>query len=376
MIQASGDRRARDFSYWLRTGRLPPATGPDGLELKYNPWHDPDDGRFTFAQSGHFFGPGASGSAGASGRNERQGEQAGGGGAARMEYREDPKKPPIRTMKEADAWRAKQLARYGDRRAYRRTIEARYELLKSALEPRSNVVTAFGTGVAEGVAEAAKQAGKAVYSAVTTHPATTARQTIDGVAGMIDDAIAAEDTPARVQVARAADRVAIATPHEIGNTVGSVAGNVAIAAIPGAGAAKVAALRRLRTARPRPIPFDPPEVRWVKENLGKENEATRYNDAATGARRGQAPALTRTMPDGSKRPVKFDGIEGETLIDRKWKLVDAPRSRAQILRQSAVLAQHRLIGIYEVPTPAKRIKAIAILKKMNFTNIKVRIVQP
>lgn len=26
----------------------------------------------------------------------------------------------------------------------------------------------------------------------------------------------------------------------------------------------------------------------------------------------------RTMPDGSKRPVKFDGIQAEYVIDRKW----------------------------------------------------------
>jgi hypothetical protein len=375
MIQTSGDERTRDFSYWLRTGRLPQATGSDGLELKYNPWHDPDDGRFTFAQSGRFFGEGASGAASATGQAGRQNSQSG-GGAARVAYREDPNKPPIRTMAEADAWRAKQLARYGDRSAYRSAIEARYELLKSALNVRPSAVTDFGIGAGEGLVEVGKQTGKAIYSALTTNPLTTARETIDGVAGMIDTAIAAEDTPARVQIARAADSVANATAREIGNNVGLVAGNVAIGVMPGAGAAKVAALRRLRTARPRPIPFDPPQVHWVKENLGKENEAKRYNDAATGARKGQAPALKRTMPDGSKRPVKFDGIEGETLIDRKWKLVDAPHSRAQILRQSTVLAQHRLIGIYEVPTQAKRIKALAILKKMKITSIKVRVAQP
>lgn len=376
MIQTSGDKRTRDFSYWLRTGRLPPATGPDGLELKYNPWHDPDDGRFTFAQSGQFFGPGASGSTGDAGQKERQGEQAARGGAARVEYREDPKKPPIRTVKEADAWRAKQLARYGDRWAYRRTIEARYELLKSALDPRSNAATAFGTGVAEGVAETAKQAGKAVYSALTTHPATTARQTIDGVAGMIDAAIAAEDTPARVQIARAANRVANATAREIGNSVGSAAGSVAIAAIPGGGAAKVAALRRLRTARPRPIPFDPPQVRWVKENLGKDSDVVRYNDAATGARHGQAPALMRTMPDGSKRPVKFDGLEGDTLIDRKLGVSLRSRAVAQALRQSAALAEHRLIGTWEVPNNKQRLLALKLFKKHGIRNIKVRIVKP
>ena len=82
------------------------------------------------------------------------------------------------------------------------------------------------------------------------------------------------------------------------------------------------------------------------------------------------------MPDSSKRPVKFDGIQGDYVIDRKWKIVTAPRARSQILRQSEVLAQHRLIGIWEVPTPVQKIKALKLLKRMNVTNIKVRVVKP
>ncbi|WP_374943053.1 hypothetical protein [Sphingomonas sp.] len=51
---------------------------------------------------------------------------------------------------------------------------------------------------------------------------------------MIDIAIAAEDTPARVQVTRAADAVANASAQDIGRATGSVAGNVALAVAPGA----------------------------------------------------------------------------------------------------------------------------------------------
>ena len=83
-----------------------------------------------------------------------------------------------------------------------------------------------------------------------------------------------------------------------------------------------------------------------------------------------------TMPDGSKRPVKFDGRQGEYVIDRKWGVRDAPHARAQLLRQSQVLAQHRLIGTWEVPTPVQRAKAVKLLKKMKVTNIKVRVIKP
>lgn len=84
----------------------------------------------------------------------------------------------------------------------------------------------------------------------------------------------------------------------------------------------------------------------------------------------------RTLHDGSKRPVKFDGIQGEYVIDRKLKVVDAPHARDQLLRQSEVLAQHRLIGVWEVPTPAQKIKALKLFKRMNVTNINVRVVKP
>lgn len=83
----------------------------------------------------------------------------------------------------------------------------------------------------------------------------------------------------------------------------------------------------------------------------------------------------RTMANGSKRPVKFDGIQGDYVIDRKWSVRDMPRARAQLLRQSQVLAEHRLIGTWEVPTPIQKIKALKLLKKMNVTNIHVRVVK-
>lgn len=188
-------------------------------------------------------------------------------------------------------------------------------------------------------------------------------------------AIAAEDTPARIQVSRAVDAVANASPREIGRATGSVAGNVTLAATPGAALGKISALRRLRGVAPR-TSYDPPQIGWVKENLGRDTPAKLYNDSATGAQPGQAPTLMRTMPDGSKRPVKFDGIQGEYVIDRKWSVVNRHRARAQLLRQSEVLAQHRLIGTWEVPNEAERIAALKLLRKMNVTNIKVRVVKP
>ena len=54
--QLSGEDRARGFAIWLRTGRLPVPRRADGVELKFNPWHGPEDGRFTFKGTGKYFG--------------------------------------------------------------------------------------------------------------------------------------------------------------------------------------------------------------------------------------------------------------------------------------------------------------------------------
>jgi len=182
-----------------------------------------------------------------------------------------------------------------------------------------------------------------------------------GIAGMIDAVIAAEDTPARIQLKRTTDAITSASARDIGRSVGSVAGNGALAAVPGAALSKVFALHHLNKARPRQT-FDPPQVGWVRETVRSSKPWKLYNDTATGARAGHAPALTRKMPDGSTRPVIFDGIQADYVVDRKWKVVDAPRARAQLLRQSDVLAQHRLTGVWEVPSLAQKKKALKLKK--------------
>jgi hypothetical protein len=349
MTQTSRGKQQSAFSTWLRTGRLPSVGMSDGVEHKFNPWHDPADGRFTFAGTGQHYGTGGAGSArrvpGRLGREDS--------GKSRIEPR--PKAGTQRTGRQPSS---------SERPEGRR-----------ATGSRRNHAAEFVGGVGEGLYGVAEGAVESAYAALTTNPATTVRNVVRGAAGMIDKAIIAEDTPARIQISRAADAVADASPREIGRATGSVVGNAALAAVPGAALGKVSTLRRVPQAAPR-ITYDPPEIGWVKENLGRDTPAKRYNDAATGARPSQAPTLMRTMSDGSKRPVKFDGVENEYVIDRKLKVVDRPRARAQLLRQSEALAQNGLIGTWEVPSPVQRIKALKLLKKMDVTNIKIRVVKP
>lgn len=319
MSRASGGTRQSAFSRWMRTGGQSPSWDPDRVERKFNPWHDPADGRFTFAGTGRA-----------------------GGAAPRLAGRGAAPKARVATK-------------------------------PSAAAPRP--ASEFAGGVGEGLFGVAKGTVAAAHAALTTNPVNTIRAAGRGIAGMVDTALAAEDVPARVQLSRAADAVANASARDVGRATGAIVGNVALTVAPGAALGKVAALRRVGEVVPR-VNYDPPQIGWVKENLGRDSPAKHYNDTATGARPGQAPTLMRTMPDGSKRPVKFDGIQGEYVIDRKFTIVKRPRARAQLMRQSEVLAQNRLVGTWEVPDETQRIAALKLLRNMNVRNIKVRIVKP
>jgi hypothetical protein len=67
-------RRIACFDTYLRTGRL---VDPRAIEVKFNPWHDAKDGRFTFVGRGNYF-PGH----GPSGSNRAQQSSGFGGGGA------------------------------------------------------------------------------------------------------------------------------------------------------------------------------------------------------------------------------------------------------------------------------------------------------
>lgn len=365
MIRTLSDRQQSAFSWWLRTGRLPPVPTADGIECKFNPWHDPMDGRFTFAGSGRHYGAGGAGPSGrATDRNTKPID------------RQKPQQARIAKWSIVAAPPAGQRGHHSKKPVSRATIEAQTKPLGSRRTGQSNQAAEFITGVGEGVYDVAEGTVAAAYAALTTNPVTTVRNAGREIAAMIDTAIAAEDIPARVQVSRAADAIANASPRDIGRAAGTIASNTALAVAPGAALARFSEVRRLRMARPSPGPFPLPEIGWVKENLVSDKDWKIYNDTAPGARPGKAPTLTRTMADGSKRPVKFDGVQGEYPVDRKWSIRDMPRARAQILRQSEALTQNRSIGVWEVPNEIERRAARNLLKKMNIKTIKVRVVKP
>lgn len=58
-MQLSKASGGRPFEHWLRTGRLPDGGTAQVIQLKFNPYHDPRNGRFTFAPGGPSIAPSA-----------------------------------------------------------------------------------------------------------------------------------------------------------------------------------------------------------------------------------------------------------------------------------------------------------------------------
>lgn len=56
-----------EFGHWLRTGRRLGRGSNPAVEVKHNPWHDPANGQFTFANSGVRYGRWGGGGGGTTG---------------------------------------------------------------------------------------------------------------------------------------------------------------------------------------------------------------------------------------------------------------------------------------------------------------------
>jgi hypothetical protein len=105
-----------------------------------------------------------------------------------------------------------------------------------------------------------------------------------------------------------------------------------------------------------------------------------YDEGAMGSRsnietqKGQALTLARTTSDGRTATVRFDGVDGDVLIDRKLSVVTTKKVKGQVLRQSEALQQNGLTGRWEVPTQAQAARATRMFSRLNFSDIAVKVV--
>ena len=111
-------------------------------------------------------------------------------------------------------------------------------------------------------------------------------------------------------------------------------------------------------------------ITWVDEVADMSPRARTYDDGASGSRsnvetrKRQAPALPRTTADGRTTSVRFDGIDGDVLVDRKISVVTTPKAKEQVLRQSEALQQNGLTGRWEVPTQSQADRASRMFNEL------------
>lgn len=109
-------------------------------------------------------------------------------------------------------------------------------------------------------------------------------------------------------------------------------------------------------------------------------DAKNYNDSALGSRsnletkKGQAPSLLRTDKDGKMSVIRFDGQDGDILIDKKVSIFTSQKTKNQAVRQSQALEQNNMMGRLEVPTPYQARRANTLLNDLGIKNITVKVV--
>lgn len=103
-MKDSDSKQDSAFSVWLRTGRFP-AARVAAVEHKFNPWHDPTNGRFTYVGAGRNYGqnyigtPSADhgrrlGSSRAAARDEPRRQRGAGGGGQQFRTQSTPSASP------------------------------------------------------------------------------------------------------------------------------------------------------------------------------------------------------------------------------------------------------------------------------------------
>lgn len=111
-------------------------------------------------------------------------------------------------------------------------------------------------------------------------------------------------------------------------------------------------------------------------------EAAAYQAGAPNpyADKGLVPSLRYDNPlpgKGRKNVVRFDGIEGKTLIDRKLSFYSSEDGKDQLLRQSEAIKDNPGYSLrIEVPNKVQERRVDKYLKKLGITNIAIKVVAP
>jgi hypothetical protein len=113
-------------------------------------------------------------------------------------------------------------------------------------------------------------------------------------------------------------------------------------------------------------------ITWVNETVTNE-DALAYEKGAPGWIEGKAPQLSASDAEGTVT-AKFDGVDGNVMVDRKLSVMTYPKSLMQALRQSAVAAENGYAIRWEVPDLNQANRATNMFNQLGIKNIQVVIV--
>jgi filamentous hemagglutinin len=122
-------------------------------------------------------------------------------------------------------------------------------------------------------------------------------------------------------------------------------------------------------------------INKTSDHASMSPRARDYNDSASGARsnietqKGQAPSIDRIDADGKSKPVRFDGIDENVMIDRKISVVTTQKAKDQALRQSDALKNNGMTGRWEVTTQTQANRAQKMFDELGIKNIEVKVVK-
>jgi hypothetical protein len=192
MIVISDTERRRALSVWLRTGRWPTITIADDVEIKFNSWHDPADGRFIFAGAGRNYGRGGA---------KPIGEV--GGHAARISRRS--RLIDTNSSANTKSLRSREAAVNANSTSGLATTAMPVPKQKRR-GTKPSPTTEFLSGTGEGLYRAGKETVAGGYSLLTTNPVTTVSNAAIGFVQTIDSVLAAENTSTLVHIDHAVGR--------------------------------------------------------------------------------------------------------------------------------------------------------------------------
>jgi hypothetical protein len=109
---------------------------------------------------------------------------------------------------------------------------------------------------------------------------------------------------------------------------------------------------------------------WVDELADMSPRASDYQAGAEGARSN----ITTGSPQAPVvEGVRFDGVDGDVLIDRKVSVPLGEKTKLQAMRQSQALAKANLRAVWEVPNEAQARRVEKLMSDLGITNITARI---